>query len=322
MLKLNKIFYIEKNETKNLNLVSIGFSNGKILLINLITMKLHQELKTPNTVYSLAQFKDDSKYLLCSLSNGLMIIYKLKENKYEEFQVLEKPQGIRRGEINKVITLSDGNIATAERGAVSIWKPKIEEGQKKFEFFKELKTDNDTCQLLEVNPEIFVCAIYRSKVINIYKNDGIEFPLLGQITDAHSHGSNSNAMTKINDNIFCSGGDNCCIYIVSVEPVQLIQKIILQEEDEIKYNNYIRFLHNSNDGFIFTSFGEGIIQYKIIKDEDNNYITLEKFDDIEDGKNNSSITTTKDGKIFYSQINEQIQGKTNLFLTKYKQLNE
>ena len=53
-----------------------------------------------------------------------------------------------------------------------------------------------------------------------------------------------------------------------------------------------------------------------------NYITLEKFDDIEDGKNNSSITTTKDGKIFYSQINEQIQDKTNLFLTKYKQLNE
>ena len=36
---------------------------------------------------------------------------------------------------------------------------------------------------------------------------------------------------------------------------------------------------------------------------------------IEDGKNNSSITTTKDGKIFYSQINEQIQDKTNLFLT-------
>ena len=322
MLNLNKIIYKENNENKYLNLIGLGMSNDRIILIDINTMKIHQEIFTTNTVYSLAQFKDDSNYLICSLSNGQMIIYILKENKYEEFQVLEKPPEIKKDEINKVITLSDGNIATAERGAVSIWKPKMEEGQKKFEFFKELKTNNDTCQLLEVNPEIFVCAIYRSKVINIYKNDGIEFPLLGQITDAHSHGSNSNAMTKINDNIFCSGGDNCCIYIVSVEPVQLIQKIILQEEDEIKYNNYIRFLHNSNDGFIFTSFGEGIIQYKIIKDEDNNYITLEKFDDIEDGKNNSSITTTKDGKIFYSQINEQIQDKTNLFLTKYKQLNE
>ena len=60
-----------------------------------------------------------------------MIIYILKEYKYKEFQILEKPQEIRRGEINKVITLSDGNKATAERGVISIWKPKLEKKRKK-----------------------------------------------------------------------------------------------------------------------------------------------------------------------------------------------
>lgn len=27
---------------------------------------------------------------------------------------------------------------------------------------------NDTCQLLDVNPDAFACAIYRSKLINVY----------------------------------------------------------------------------------------------------------------------------------------------------------
>ena len=49
---------------------------------------------------------------------------------------MEKPQEIKKGEINKVITLSDGNLITAERGALSIWKPKIEEGIKKLNFVK------------------------------------------------------------------------------------------------------------------------------------------------------------------------------------------
>ena len=172
MLKLNRIIYKENESNINLDLAAIGFGNGKIILINLSTMKIHQELMAPNTVYSLAQFNSDNKYLICSLSNGQLVIYVLKEeNKYEEFQNLQKPDDLKRGEFNKVITLSDGSIATAERGAVSIWKPKEENGEKKFEFFKELITNNDTCQLLEVNPQVFACAIYSSKIINVYKND-------------------------------------------------------------------------------------------------------------------------------------------------------
>ena len=188
-----------------------------------------------------------------------------------------------------------------------------EEGIKKFEFCKELITDDDTCQLLEVNPQIFACAIYSSKLIKVYKNEGKDYPLLGNIVNAESHGNNSSAMAKINDNIFCSGGKNGYIYIVSVFPLQVIQKLILTEG-----LFYISFLHNSNDGFIFTSVRRDIIQYKIIKDDKNNFIKLEKFDTITDGEFNSTITTTRDGKIFYSQTNDNLIYKTKFCLKEYK----
>ena len=317
MLKLNPIIHIKNIE--NLNLVALGFSGNKIIIINLDTMNIYQEIKTKSTVYSLAQFKDDSNYLICSLSNGQMNIYILKDYKYKEFQVLEKPKEIQRGEINKVITLSDGNIATAERGALSIWKPKKVKENKKFEFFKEIITHNDTCQLLEVNPQVFACAIYNSRLINVYKNDGKDFPLLGQIDNARSHGNNSNGMVKINDNIFCSGGDHGFIYVVSVDPVQVIQKIMLDLEDNW---HEVLFLHKSTDEFIFTSIRDEIIQFKIIKDEDGNYIRLEKFDIIEDGSYNSAIITTEDGKIFYKRKIENYNENTYLFLTKYKKFND
>ena len=312
MLKLNKITYIENDNNIDLEQVAIGFSSGRIIFINLSTLKINQEIKEADTIYSLTQFKDDPNYLISGLENGNLIIYKLNVDKFEQIQILEKPKEIQRGEINKVITLSDGNLATAERGALSIWKPKIEDGIKKFEFFKELITGNDTCQLLEVNPQIFACAIHRSKLIKVYKNDGEEFPLLGDIEEVESHGSNSNGMAKINDNFFCSGGKLGYIYIVSVNPLQLTQKIVLEED-----SSYVHFLHNSNDGFIFTSLGDEIIQYKIINDENNNFIKLEKFEVIEDGENNNAIITTDDGKIFYHQKSQV--DKLNLGLFKYKQ---
>ena len=315
MLKLNRIIYKENELNINLDLVAIGFESGKIIIINLNTMKIHQELKAPDTTYSLAQFNSDTKYLICSLSSGQLVIYVLKEqNKYEQFQILEKPVDLKRGEFNKVITLSDGSIATAERGAVSIWKPKEENGEKKFEFFKELITNNDTCQLLEVNPQVFACAIYHSKVINVYKNDGDKYPILGQIKNAVSHGKNSNGMAKINDEIFCSGGKPGYIYLVQVNPVNIIQKIILSRF------SYIHFLHNSGDGFIFTCVRDEIIQYKIIIDEEGNFIELEEFDIIKDGSYCKAIITTEDGKIFYTQNieNQNNYGKYNFFLTDYK----
>ena len=214
MLKLNTIIY----QNISLNLIAIGFNSGKIIIVDLSKMDIHQEINNDYKVYSLTQFKNDNNYLIYSLSNGMLKIYILKENKYEHLQTLEKPEEIKRGEINKVITLSDGNLATAERGAISIWKPIINNSEKIFELYKEIITEEDTCQLLEINPLIFACAIYKTKLIKIFKKKDDDYLLLGEIKNAESHGENSNGMAKINDNIFCSGVDNSFIYIVSVLP--------------------------------------------------------------------------------------------------------
>ena len=122
-------------------------------------------------------------------------------------------------------------------------------------------------------------------------------------------------MAKINDNIFCSGGIKSFIYIVSVEPVQIIQKIILN--NNMNNLDYVLFLHNSNDGFIFTSFEEKIIQLKIINDEEGNFIKLQKFDEIEDSLINEAIATTNDGKIFYEIKSKNVE-KLNFCLINYK----
>jgi len=127
-------------------------------------------------------------------------------------------------------------------------------------------------------------------------------------------------MAKINDKLFCSGGKKGFIYIVSVDPVQVIQKIYLGEIDYDYSKEYIRFLHNSNNEFIFTSFdGIKIIQFKIINDEENNFIELEQFDIIDNGQNNNAIITTIKEKIFYKKKFEN--SYVNPFLFKNYKIN-
>lgn len=315
MLKLNPINYIKDNQAVILNLVAIGMS-GKIVLINLSTMKQHKIIETPSTVYSLTQLYNNSKYLFCSLSNGYIIVYVLKENNdYEEIQRLQKPEEYRHGEINKVIALSNGDLAGADRKSISIWKQKKDKNNNlidEFEFFKEISTDYDTCHLVEVNPNVFACALYTPKMIKIFNNNGNDYPLLGTINNVESHGSNSNGMAKINENIFCSCGRYYYIYIISVEPIQLIQKI---EINNSKSYNCLSFLLFDPRGYIFTSYDSYIMQYKIITDEYNNFSELQLFDTIDNKYNGSkAIITTDDGKIFY-QIESE---KQRFFLTPFK----
>ena len=246
------------------------------------------------------------------------MVYILNKNKYEHLQTLEKPEDKKTGEINKVITLSDGNIATAERGAISIWKPKME-NSKKFEFFIEIITNYDTCQLLEVNPKIIVCGIYKNDTIKAYKKTNNKYALLGEITNVKSHGNNSNGMARINDNLFCSGGDYGYIYIVIVDPLQIIEKINLSEE--IDENKYTRFLHISNDGYIFTCFNKKIIQYKIIFNKYGDYESLEEYHIIDVQEDNEAIVTTN-GKIFYKIITNKEYGKSLFSFNEYRQLSD
>ena len=143
ILKLNPITLKQIHQ----NLVAIGFSDNQIMILNLLSMKVHQIIRTSKTVYSLSQYDNNPNYLFASLSNGLIMIYELFKDKYEEIQELEKPEEYRYGEINKVITLSNGDLASAERGAISIWKKRIYE-MNKYVYYKELKTEDDTCQLI------------------------------------------------------------------------------------------------------------------------------------------------------------------------------
>ena len=117
--------------------------------------------------------------------------------------------------------------------------------------YKEILTNYDTCQIVEVNPNVFACAIYTSKQIKVFNNNGKDYPLLGVISNAERQGSNSNGMAKINDRIFCSGGKNYYIYIVGVNPVQMIQKIKLVKNESL---STISFMHMSNSGYLFTSY--------------------------------------------------------------------
>ena len=185
-------------------------------------MEVHQRINTKDIVYSLKKKRNDSKYLICSLSDGKMLIFLLKGNKYEKLQILVKPEHLQKGAINKVITLSDGNLATAERGAISIWKSLFLKRGNKFEFSKEIITENDTFQLLEVNPQVLVCGIYSTELIILYKKLGEDYLLHEKVTNVQNHGNNSNGMAKINDNLFCVAGKNSFIFIVSIELVKIL----------------------------------------------------------------------------------------------------
>ena len=218
--------------------------------------------------------------------------------------------------MNKVITLSNGDLASADTRTITIWKQKRDKNNNKideFESYKEIFINNDTYQLIEVNQNVFACAIYSEKSIKIFNNDGKDYPLLGMLNNCESQGNNSNGMAKINDTIFCSGGIHYFIYVVCVEPIQLIQKIKLLDDNNSF--GYIDFVHISNKWFLFTSYGENIIQYKIIIDEYNNFVEFKEFDRIKNNKNGiEAIITTEDGKIFY-QLRD---GRMRFFLTPFK----
>ena len=113
-------------------------------------------------------------------------------------------------------------------------------------------------------------------------------------------------MAKINDKIFCSGENKHILYIISVEPLQIIQKINLGFGDDNEFG-IIRFIYNSNDGFILTSPEDEIIQCKVV---------------VRDGAYNSTVLTAGNGRIFYKQKKENMKNKINLYLTKYKKLDK
>ena len=295
MKKLNDI-KIDLNQ--KLELIALGDSNYRILIINLLTFKFYQIIKEhEGTVYSLEQYIDDSNFLFSSSDDGTINIYKLDENyKYKLIQKLKKATDKEGSEINKVISLSNKLLVSGDHRSITIWKSNPNQNNEiNYEDFYEIIINKDTCHLLEVNPLIFVATQYTNHNFQVYKNDGNNFPLIGEL-NAQTHGHSSNGLAKINNNTICSGGFGL-FYVISIEPLQIIQKYT----QDIN----IYFLYITKDNYLYLNGKNCILQYKILNDEDNNCIELMKIGEyIEDNFNEKSIVPLDDGKIFFMNANK------------------
>lgn len=294
MKKLNEI---KINGNQKLNLIALGSSNSEIIIINLLNFKVHQIIEEhKQSVYSLDQYKDDSKYLFSSSEDETINIYELDNNyKYNLIQKLKKEEEKNGSEINKVIVLSNKLLVSSDHRSITIWKPNNKEKNKLlYEDFYETIIDEDTCQLLEVNPSLFVATQYRSETFQVYKNDGKSFPLIGELKDVSTHGNSSNGLAKINDKVVCSASKKV-FYIICVEPLQIIQKIC---------NNFIEitYLYITNFNYLYCKQENNIfIQYKIICDEEGNFVELNELGIYYLGdyvwNNDKSILPLDDGRI-------------------------
>ena len=134
----------------------------------------------------------------------------------------------------------------------------------------------------------------------MYKNDGQSFPLIGELKNTKSHGKSSNGLSKINNNIVCSASDDL-FYLINIEPLQVIQKIVLNCKIDIY------FMYTTKDNYLYFNFNNYISQYKIKNDENNNFqelIEIGKFsqEDNYEGNyilNKKSIVPLQDGRIIF-----------------------
>ena len=198
--------------------------------------------------------------------------------------------------------MSNKLLVTGDHRSITIWKSNnLNDKRIIYEDFHEIIINRDTCQLLEVNSSIFVATQYSGGYFQVYKNNGDSFPLIGELTKVGEHGCTCNCLSKINDKIVCYA-TNKIIIIISLEPIQIIQKIKVNWEDLNMAINYIYI--TKNNYLYFKGDFANIIQYKIINDEnDNNFVEL-----IEIGKYNinykeysyeKAIIPFDDGRIFF-----------------------
>ena len=300
---MKKLNTININPQKSLELIAIGGDNSsKILILDIVSFRVYQKLNHhENTVYSLDQFKDTPNFLFSSSEDKTVNIYNLNSQyKYELIQIIKKTEDKDGGEINKVIALSNKLLVTSDHRSITIWKSNIIKNNKiNYEELYEIIINKDTCHLLEVNPSIFVATQYHN--FQVYKNDDKSFPLLGEL-NIESHGDSSNGLCKINDKIVCCAGEDC-FHIINVEPLQVIQKIYNQETEFL-------YINCTKEDYLYYKGRKYIYQHKIIKDEDNNFVELDKCNKylIEESflSYERAMLPFDDGRIFFV---EKIKGK-------------
>ena len=285
------------NNQQNLELIAISGTNKNILLINCLNFKIYQIIEEhEDTVYSLDQYKNDPNYLYSSSSDSTINIYKLDNNyKYKLIQKLRKAKEKDRGEINKVIILSNKLLVSSDDMSITIWKSNNEKNKDinedliNYEEFYKIIINLHTYNLLEINPLIFVAAQYNC--FQVYSNNNNSFPLIGQLNKIKYHGNISNDLSKINDNIICLGSNNC-FYIISIIPLQILQKII--------YSSSVYFLYiTKENNYIYCKGNQCILQYEIYNDKNNNYIEIKEIGKILNDDENLAILPLDDERVLY-----------------------
>ena len=150
-------------------------------------MCVHQTIiEHKSLVLSLAQFENDFNYLLSSSYDKFINIYKLIINNNFQYQLTQKLKKERNKgrEINKVITLKNKLLVSGDLKTITIWKQKKNTNDENIEYFDfyQIMINHNTCQLLEMNSNIFVAAqFFKNGTIQLYKNDGLNFPKIGEI---------------------------------------------------------------------------------------------------------------------------------------------
>ncbi len=301
MKKLNDI---KINSQKKLELIAIGGSNNKILILNISNFSIYQMIdEHKSDVYSLEQYIDNPNYLFSSSGDSTINIYQLNDNfKFKLIQKLKKSTKKKSGEINKIIILSNNLLVSGDYTSITIWNIKNQnKNEIKYEIFHEIIINRDTSNLLEVNQKYFVAVQFsHGGHFQVYENNGKSFPLIGELINIESLGNSSNGLAKIDDNLVCSATNNSLFYIISIEPLQIIQKINIYS----KKHTQILYIYVTKDNYLYCK-GEyqSIIQYKIVKDEDNNFVELKEVGiynkDIHITSYERAILPFDDGRIFY-----------------------
>ena len=304
-LCIKKLNDIQINPQKNLELIAIGGANYKILLLNIINFDIYQIIEEhKGSVYSLDQYKNDSNLLFSSSNYKTVNIYTLNyDYKYVLVQKLKKSEGKGGEEINKIICLSNKLLVSGDHRSITIWKSNIQaKNSIYYEDIHEIIINRDTCHLLEINPSIFIAS--QINYFQVYKNDGKNFPLIGELANVKNHGGSSNGLAKINDKLVCSSSISL-FYIICIEPLQIIQKFQMFWERSFT----IYYIYVTKDNYLYCKGDfQSILQYKIINDKDNNFVELIEIGKLCGDKNYSmydkAILPFDDGRIFFVEEKE------------------
>ena len=139
---------------------------------------------------------------------------------------------------------------------------------------------------------------YSNNCFQVYKNDGKNFPLIGELENTQTHGHSSNGLSKLNNKMVCSGASDL-FYIICIDPLQVIQKY------DIDYTT-VHYIYITKDNYLYCNGNNGILQFKIINDEDNNFAELIKIGEYtKEIANEKAILPFDDGRIFFVEEKEE-----------------